>query len=127
MAVGFLVVFGSGCAGSRTTPETDPIPAVQSLLGSAREAAAEGRLDDAAVDLERALRLQPQSAVLWHELALVRAAQGELDQAEALALRSNSVAGDDAALRSSNWRLIAEARRGRGDEEGALEAEAAAR
>jgi predicted Zn-dependent protease len=127
VAIGFLIGFGAGCAGTKTTPDSDPIPAVQALLGSAREAADEGRLDDAAVDLEHALRLQPQSAVLWHELALVRAAQGQLDQAEAVALRSNSLAGDDRALQSSNWRLIAEARRARGDEEGALEAEARSR
>jgi hypothetical protein len=58
----------------------------------------------------------------------VRLKQGQYAQAENVAARSNSWAGDDRALRAENWRLIAESRRARGDTDGAKAAlDAAAR
>lgn len=108
-------------SGVETDSTDEPLPAVQSLLDSAQTARAENRLDDAAAELERALRLQPESGALWHELALVRRDQGDCNQAISLAQRSNSFAGAD--LQKANWLLIAECRRVLGDEDGALEAE----
>jgi tetratricopeptide (TPR) repeat protein len=120
-----LLLALGGCVpprGAETDPSQDEsLPAVQSLLESAHAARAEGRLDDAAASLERALRLQPENAALWHELAQLRNDQGQWEQAISSAQRSNSYAG--AALARENWLLIAQCRRALGDEEGALEAE----
>ena len=102
--------------------------AIAGLMDGARTDAAAGRLANAAAQLERALRIEPRNPRLWQELARVRLKQGDYMQVEGLAARSNSWARDDPALRAENWRLIAQAREARGDEQGALVArEAAAR
>ena len=96
--------------------------AVAGLMESARADAAAGKLATAAASLERALRIEPRNPRLWHELARVRSQQGQHAQAENVAVRSNSFAGDDRALRAENWKLIAETRNARGDKEGARQA-----
>jgi Tfp pilus assembly protein PilF len=119
-----------GCATPPAPPETPPpvAPApppakeniaVAGLMETARADAASGNLAGAAASIERALRIEPRNARLWHELARVRLKQGQYAQAENVAARSNSWAGDDRVLRAENWRLIAESRRARGDSEGA--------
>jgi Tfp pilus assembly protein PilF len=125
-----LMALLAGCAtppGPETRPEPPP-PAVMApkeniaiagLMESARAESAAGNLSGAAAALERALRIEPRNPRLWHELARVRVKQGQHAQAESVAARSNSWAGDDKALRAENWRLIAESRRARGDSEGA--------
>src|SRR5207244_13161393 len=87
--------------------------AVAGLMDSARNDAAAGRLTNAAASLERALRIEPRNPRLWQGLARVRLKQGQYAQAESLALRSNSWAGKDQALREENARIIAEARAAR--------------
>lgn len=129
-----LVLVLSACASpapQETTPEPPPpvapapVPqqkettAVAGLMESARSESAAGNLASAAASLERAIRIEPRNPRLWHELARVRLKQGQHAQAESVAARSNSWAGEDRALRSENWRLIAESRRARGDTEGA--------
>jgi Tfp pilus assembly protein PilF len=127
-----LVLLG-GCAtppAPETRPEQPPpvAPApppakeniaVAGLMETARADAASGNLAGAAASIERALRIEPRNARLWHELARMRLKQGQYAQAENVAARSNSWTGDDRALRAENWRLIAESRRARGDPEGA--------
>jgi Tfp pilus assembly protein PilF len=109
-----------------TPPPVAPAPpphkeniAIAGLMDSARADAAAGNLAGAAASLERALRIEPRNPRLWHELARVRLKQGQHAQAESVAARSNSWAGDDKALRAENWRLIAQSREARGDAEGA--------
>jgi Tfp pilus assembly protein PilF len=137
-----LVLLG-GCATPPAPPETRPEQpppvapapppakeniAVAGLMETARADAASGNLAGAAASIERALRIEPRNARLWHELARVRLKQGQYAQAENVAARSNSWTGDDRALRAENWRLIAESRRARGDTDGAKAAlDAAAR
>ena len=127
----FLAVMAilGGCATVQPpSPVSEPAPApaaatgsaaVASLVTSARADAAAGRLVQAAASLERALRIEPRNPRLWQELARVRLKQGEYAQAENVAARSNSWAGDDSGLRAENWRLIAQARDARGDAAGA--------
>jgi hypothetical protein len=106
------------------SPAPAPAPrseniAVAGLMETARADAAAGRLSTAAAALERGLRIEPRNPRLWQELARVRLQQRQFAQAESVAARSNSWAGSDNALRAENWRLIAEAREGRGDNAGA--------
>jgi predicted Zn-dependent protease len=83
-----------------------------------------GQLDNAAATLERAIRIQPRNCTLWHELARVRLQQHQPGLAEDLAKKSNVLAQGNRALIQKNWAIIAEARRQRGDAQGAAEAEA---
>ncbi|MFA7386284.1 MAG: tetratricopeptide repeat protein [Thiohalobacteraceae bacterium] len=80
-------------------------------------------LDAAAASLERALRIEPRNALLWHRLAAVRLDLGQQDQAIQLANKSNSLAGGDRGLQARNWQLIANARRAKGDLAGAQAAD----
>ena len=83
-----------------------------------------GDLDAAVVSLERALRISPGDAVLWHRLARVRSAQGQHGLVTQMAAKSNALAAsNDMALRADNWRLIAQAKRAQGDLQGARAAE----
>ena len=102
-------------------------PAVLALLEHAEQQANDGDLESSAASLERAIRINPGSAVLWYHLATLRLAQGEALQAEQLAVKSNSLAPGNAVQQSRNWTLIAESRRQRGDSKGASLAERRAR
>ncbi|MFL6622687.1 MAG: tetratricopeptide repeat protein [Sulfurifustaceae bacterium] len=120
-----LVVL-AGCVSappSGSGPEPLPVAsdnnAVVALVRSARDEAAAGRLNAAASQLERALRIEPRNPALWHELARLRLHQGEFEQAAQCATKSNSLAGDKPQLRASNWRLIGQARTESGDQAGA--------
>lgn len=84
-------------------------------------------MDRAASVLERALRIAPDDAEAWHRLATVRLEQGDFRDAEELAKKSNRFSPRSRALQVRNWAVIARARRGLGDEEGALIAEERAR
>lgn len=96
-----------------------PNRTVALLWDRAEEARTQGRLEDAIASLERALRLTPEDPVLWSRVAELRLLQGRFAVAENLAAKSNSLAGEQRLLRYRNWLLIAEARKRRGDTEGA--------
>jgi len=108
-------------------PVTAQPSAVVALLDRAQSQANAGDLDAASATLERAIRIDSRNPVLWHHLATVRLAEEEFAQAEQLAAKSNSLAAGNHALQARNWRLIAEARRRRGDTAGAGVAEQRAR
>lgn len=114
-----------GEAGAAVEHEVDN-RAVALLWARAEQARREDRLDDAVTALERALRLEPEDAVLWSRLAELRLRQADHAGAENLAAKSNALAGDQRTLRYRNWLIITEARRRRGDESGAREARARA-
>ncbi len=83
-------------------------PAVQSLLDQAREASARGEWERAQAALERALKLSPDNAAVWTQLAYTHLHRGELEQAQELAERAqvlSSAAGQQDPL---IWQLIAE-------------------
>ncbi|MBX9872103.1 MAG: tetratricopeptide repeat protein [Burkholderiaceae bacterium] len=115
--------------GSETVPGTDipaapepaPLPpasgnrAVMALLDRAQADAGAGRPDAASSTLERALRIEPRNARLWHELAQLRLAQGQYAQAISLAQKSNSFAGAQRQLQALNWRVIGQARIAQGN------------
>ncbi|MBD3671128.1 MAG: tetratricopeptide repeat protein [Gammaproteobacteria bacterium] len=126
-------------AGCTTTPETDdgmlPMPreleqpqvpvqetpgvrapsrsnsAVASILLDVQSAIQAGRYSVAASQLERALRIEPANARVWHYLARVRFNQRRYAQAANLAAKSNALARGDEALRAQNDALIDASRR----------------
>ena len=112
-----------GESGKQIRPSSETSKAALSLLAKARTAAKEGQLDVAESQLERALRIEPRNAVLWHYMAKLRLYQGRLDQAAGLAAKSNSLDRADHDLQANNWRIIAHARHQQGDLSGAKAAQ----
>lgn len=123
----------------RTEPEQAPVkgsvqdpnkithvianPAVKDLWDQAEVARALGDHETAILKLERALRIEPNDAVMWSRLAEIHLSQGNSQQAENLAAKSNAMTVDNATLNYRNWLIIARARSMRGDDIGAQEAE----
>lgn len=92
-------------------------PVVARLMVSADTQRRNGDLDAAANSLERALRIEPRNARLWSRLADVRFAQKNWQQSAQLAAKSNTLSGNDTALRRQNWYLMANAYDALGDTE----------
>jgi predicted Zn-dependent protease len=97
-------------------------PAIIALLDRAQTDNKAGNREAAGVSLERALRIEPRNAWLWHELAQLRLAQGQYAQAITLAQKSISFAGSERRLQAFNWRLIGNARVAQGNSSGAEQA-----
>jgi predicted Zn-dependent protease len=98
-------------------------PAVRDLWAQAEQARKAQDYDNAALTLERILRIAPDDAVIWSRLAEVRLRQGNSGQAENLAAKSNAMSLDNPLLNYRNWLIIAQARRNVGNDVGAQEAE----
>lgn len=92
--------------------------ATQSLLSAAVQAAAAGEWDRAQAALERAVKLSPQDAELWRQLAYTHFREGDLTQAAAHAERAVALAPGSAA----GWALVAEIESARGNEAAAARA-----
>ncbi|OGT35776.1 MAG: hypothetical protein A2W28_01715 [Gammaproteobacteria bacterium RBG_16_51_14] len=103
-----------------STPETGP--AVIALLAEAEGHVMDGRSEQASASLERALRIEPKNALLWHRLAIIKMQQGQWEQAIALAGKSNALSGSDYKLQSGNWEVIAHAYEALGQNEMAKKA-----
>ena len=132
----FLVLAVAGCAVtsrsggfgggpfSGQAPSGQGNPAIVALLDNADAKEQAGSLDQAGAELERALRLAPRNAMLWHRLARVRLKQGQWQTAVDMAAKSNSLAVGDTGLQAWNWAVIAEAKEQQGDSKGAEAARA---
>jgi tetratricopeptide (TPR) repeat protein len=92
----------------------DDPPVIVALLEESEASRSTGDLDNAAASLERALRIQPRNARLWHQLARVRLEQGEPTVAEELAQKSSALALDNEALIAANQELMDAARKRQG-------------
>ncbi len=112
----------AGCAGGPTVSGPDAASeemgatqdagrAVSTLLAKVEIQESQAHWERAAALLERALRIEPRNAQLWHRLAKVRLQQGRYAMAESLAQKSNTLAKDDEALKQRNAELIEIARR----------------
>jgi tetratricopeptide (TPR) repeat protein len=101
------------------------LPAVRGLLSAADAALAKGDVELAAVNLERAQRLAPQSAPVYQRLAAVRLRQKRPAEAEQLARKALGYASGP-AQQASLWLVIAKARQMRGLQAEAQEARAKA-
>lgn len=96
--------------------------AVQSLLDEANTAVKANQLEKAATALNRAVRLEPNNASIWYDLAQIRLHQGKYEQSEQLAKKSIDFAKGNQDLMNKNWRVISTARKARGDSAGSDEA-----
>ena len=125
-----LIVLLAGCGLRPADPDPEPVPVAleegspaAALLERAREARENEQWHAAGRYLERALDLQPGSAVLYRELARLRLDQDEPGAAEGLALRALRQAPEaPPEWRAGVWELIAEARFRQGREPEAREA-----
>ncbi len=88
-------------------------PAARALVAQAQSQAAAGNYAVSAANLERALRIEPDSSQLWIEMGKVRQAEGNFAQAENMARKALSLATGDPRSQSSAWRLIADSYRSR--------------
>jgi len=95
---------------SATPAPPAQMTATGSLVALADRQAAAGDYASAAAQLERALRIRPQDPVLWQKLAWLRLKNGDFEQAATLASRSDSLAGNNAAVREENHRIAELAR-----------------
>lgn len=109
----------------RQLADGSQLPAVQGLLGAADRALGGGNVELAAVNLERAQRLAPQSAVVYERLAKVRLQQKRPAEAEQMARKALAFAGTP-VQQARLWRLIAAARLQQGRTASAQEASARA-
>jgi tetratricopeptide (TPR) repeat protein len=97
--------------------------AVQELMTSAGESEAAGDLDQAAVSLERALRIQPGNPEILQQMAEVQLQKRDYEQALTFAEKSYDIGPRVGEICGRNWHTISVARGYLGDENGAAEAE----
>jgi predicted Zn-dependent protease len=76
------------------------------LIETASRQYENGQLDQAAATLERALHIQPNNPATLHYLGVLRLEQGQYQQAQTLAARSNMRVGRNVELRNRNFQLI---------------------
>lgn len=93
--------------------ESVPVPkegkAAATLLASARQNLQAGQFSQAEMMLERALRLEPRNARLWHEMGQVKYGQKDYKQVVQFCIKSKSLAGKDYDLIRQNWLLMEKA------------------
>lgn len=97
-------------------------PAVKELLADASAAEAAGDYGQAAVLLERALRIQPRDPEILQNMAEVQLHLKDYEQALNFAVRSYDTGPRVGEICSRNWRTIGVARERLGDPSGASEA-----
>ena len=100
-------------------------PASRALVGQAQTQLASKNYAVAASSIERALRIEPDNALLWIELGKVRQAEGNYVQAENMGRKAVSMT-DAPRAQATAWRLIADSFRARGKNVEARDAQARA-
>jgi tetratricopeptide (TPR) repeat protein len=101
--------------------------ASRALVGQAQTQMASKNYTVAAASIERALRIEPDNALLWIELGKVRQAEGNYSQAENMGRKAASMAVNAPRTQAAAWTLIAESLRARGKNTEAREAETKAK
>ncbi len=91
-------------------------PVILALLDDSRQQQQQGQLSKAAATIERAIRLEPNNAILWSRLAQIRLVEKNWQQAYVLANKSNSLERSNKALLSQNWKTIEQAKLNQGDQ-----------
>lgn len=91
-------------------PPASSIAAVNTLLDQAETQVSQGKTEQAVSLMERALKIEPANAVIWHKLAAVRLLQQNWSQAEQLAAKSSSLPSRYPQLQQKNQQIIDQAR-----------------
>ena len=97
--------------------------AVVQLTDEARRAEHAGDYEQAAVLIERALRIQPRDPELMQHMAEIQLSKGEYEQALNFAVRSYDIGPRVGEICARNWRTISVAKGYLEDTAGASEAE----
>ena len=125
----------SGSAGTAQPPATAPErppspgrparmgPAASALLGQAHAQESQGELVAAGATLERALRIEPDTPLLWVELGRLQLKENNPAQADAMGRKARALAGGEGESQAAAWHLIADALRARNRNAEAADAE----
>ncbi len=97
--------------------------AVKELLADAGNAEIAGEYNQAAVLLERALRIQPRDPEILQQMAEVQLQKRDYKQALNFAVRSYDIGPRVGEICNRNWRTISVAREHLGDRDGSVQAE----
>jgi Flp pilus assembly protein TadD len=84
---------------------SDASTATTALLSASRTARDDGDYESAAAVVERALAIDPNNAALWIELAELRNEAGDRAEADALARKALTLAGNDRTIAARAARL----------------------
>ena len=84
-------------------------PVLRRLLAKSETARAQKDWVQSEVYLERALRIEPKNALVWHRMAVIKNQQNKHNQAIQFASKSNTLARGDDGLKRRNWSVIADA------------------
>lgn len=113
-------------------PEAASIPAPRqfhlgtasrALVAQAQAQAQSGDFGQASATIERALRIEPESPLLWIELGRMRLGAGDADQADSMGRKALSLGNGDPAAQAGAWHLIADSLQARGRNAQAADAE----
>jgi Flp pilus assembly protein TadD len=113
---------GSGEGELAVQPLRDPM--VEDLREQAQQARAQGRHDDAAAALDRALEIVADDPALLQERAEAALLQREFERAGQLAERAFALGAQVGPLCRRHWATIEQARLAAGDADGAASAQA---
>jgi tetratricopeptide (TPR) repeat protein len=86
-------------------------PATRSLVTQAKTLMSHGDFDGASSTLDRALRIEPNSPLLWIERGRLRLAEGDAHQAEGCGRKALALASGDPNAQRQAGRLLADALR----------------
>lgn len=104
-------------------PQQSTSPAVLALIKKARTNAMNGDISKAMLRLERAVRIEPRNATVWHYMAKLFLQQENYKQAAGYAAKSINLTHNNKPLIIDNWRIIAHARYRLGNIKGAQKAQ----
>src|SRR5690606_38480494 len=88
-------------------PSPRVAPASLALLEQSRDQRAAGSYAAAASSIERALRIEPNNAELWLELAEIKLEDADAQQAEQMARKALTLASGDVFVAARAERLLA--------------------
>jgi tetratricopeptide (TPR) repeat protein len=103
------IVMMNGCAGVAHIDESLISAPAAELLSEAEQALERGDYNQAELQMERAMRVDPRNGQIWNLMARIRYEQGDYGQTVQFCLKSNTLANQDRSLMRQNWVLLEKA------------------